>query len=58
MLFQDRARYGVLTPGRVAIRIGFIDAPQIGPANMASKAMTAPTAIPTVMPFSLARWER
>lgn len=33
---------------------GFIEAPQIGPANMASKPTTAPMAMPAVMPFSLA----
>src|SRR5438477_964006 len=35
-------------------RAGFIDAPQIGPANIASSPITAPTAIPAVMPFSAA----
>jgi hypothetical protein len=33
-------------------RAGFIDAPEIGPANRASNAMTAPTATPAMMPFS------
>src|SRR5688500_11555442 len=33
-------------------RAGFIDAPQIGPANMASKAITPPTATPATIPFS------
>ena len=33
---------------------GFIEAPQIGPANIASKAITEPTTIPAVIPFSLA----
>ena len=33
---------------------GFIEAPQIGPANIASKAMTEPTAMPAVIPFSFA----
>jgi len=31
-----------------------MDAPQIGPANIASSPITAPTAIPAVMPFSAA----
>ena len=31
-----------------------IEAPEIGPANMASRATTAPIAIPAVTPFSLA----
>ena len=31
-----------------------MDAPVIGPANKASRAITAPTAIPAVMPFSFA----
>src|SRR5438477_1540584 len=35
-------------------RAGFIDAPQIGPANIASSPITAPTTIPAVMPFSAA----
>jgi len=35
-------------------RAGFIDAPQIGPANIASKPMTEPTTIPAVIPFSAA----
>jgi hypothetical protein len=35
-------------------RAGFMDAPQIGPANMASSAITAPMAIPAVIPFSFA----
>ena len=35
-------------------RAGFMEAPQIGPANIASNAMTAPTAMPAVMPFSFA----
>ena len=35
-------------------RAGFIEAPQIGPANMASKATTAPMASPAVIPFSRA----
>src|SRR5207244_10303737 len=35
-------------------RAGFIDAPQIGPANIASSPITAPTAIPAVMPFTAA----
>jgi hypothetical protein len=29
-----------------------MDAPEIGPANKASSAMTEPTAIPAVIPFS------
>ena len=33
---------------------GFIDAPQIGPANIASSPITDPMAIPAVIPFSLA----
>jgi hypothetical protein len=37
-----------------AIRAGLIEAPQIGPANMASSAMTAPTTVPAVIPFSAA----
>src|SRR5439155_5493285 len=35
-------------------RAGFIEAPQIGPANIASSPITEPTAIPAVIPFSLA----
>ena len=35
-------------------RAGFIDAPQMGPANIASSPITAPTTIPAVMPFSAA----
>lgn len=35
-------------------RAGFIDAPQIGPANIASKPMIEPMAIPAVIPFSFA----
>ena len=35
-------------------RAGFMDAPQIFPANMASSAITAPMAMPAVMPFSFA----
>ena len=35
-------------------RAGFIEAPVIGPANIASRPMTPPMAIPAVMPFSLA----
>ena len=35
-------------------RAGFIDAPQIGPASNASRPITAPTAMPTVIPFSRA----
>ena len=35
-------------------RAGFIDAPQILPANMASNPIIEPTAIPAVMPFSFA----
>src|SRR6266403_3877697 len=35
-------------------RAGFIDAPEIGPAKSASSAMTDPTAIPAVIPRSLA----
>src|SRR5207249_5699854 len=35
-------------------RAGFIDAPEIGPANNASKPITAPTAMPAVIPFSRA----
>ena len=35
-------------------RAGFIDAPEIFPANIASSAMTAPTAMPAVLPFSFA----
>src|ERR1051326_1484183 len=35
-------------------RTGFIDAPLIGPAKIASRAITAPTAIPAVIPFSFA----
>ena len=31
-----------------------MDAPQIGPANIASNPMIEPTAIPAVMPFSAA----
>ena len=31
-----------------------MDAPQIGPANMASNPITAPTAMPAVIPFSAA----
>jgi len=31
-----------------------MDAPEIGPANIASSPMTAPTAMPAVMPFSAA----
>jgi hypothetical protein len=33
-------------------RAGFIEAPQIGPAKSASSAITAPTAIPAVVPRS------
>src|SRR5262249_47533982 len=33
-------------------RAGFIDAPEIGPANSASKAITDPTATPARTPFS------
>ena len=32
-------------------RAGFIDAPQIGPANIASSAMSPPMAMPAVIPF-------
>jgi len=32
---------------------GFIDAPQIGPANMASKSTTPPIASPAIVPVSL-----
>src|SRR5207253_6828357 len=35
-------------------RAGFIDAPQIGPANIASRATTAPIAVPAMIPFSCA----
>ena len=35
-------------------RAGFIDAPEIGPANIASSPMTDPTAMPAVIPFSFA----
>ena len=35
-------------------RAGFIEAPQMGPANMASRAITDPMAIPAVIPFSFA----
>ena len=35
-------------------RAGFIEAPEIGPAKMASSAITPPTAIPTTIPFSFA----
>lgn len=35
-------------------RAGFMEAPLIGPANIASKATTPPMASPAVMPFSLA----
>ena len=35
-------------------RAGFIEAPQAGPANIASSAMTPPIAMPAVMPFSFA----
>jgi hypothetical protein len=37
-----------------AIRAGLIEAPQIGPANMASSAMTTLTTVPAVIPFSAA----
>src|SRR2546421_7427198 len=33
-------------------RAGFIDAPQIGPANIASNPMTPPTAMPAMTPVS------
>src|SRR5262245_43371289 len=33
-------------------RAGFIDAPEIGPANSASRAITDPTATPAKTPFS------
>ena len=36
---------------------GFMEAPQIGPANMASRPMTEPMAIPAVIPFSFAPTE-
>src|ERR1700728_970255 len=35
-------------------RAGFIDAPQMGPANMASNPTTEATAIPAVITFSFA----
>jgi hypothetical protein len=35
-------------------RGGFIDAPDTGPANSASRAITDPTATPAMTPFSLA----
>ena len=34
-------------------RAGFIDAPVIGPANIASKPTTPPIAIPAMVPISL-----
>src|SRR6266446_5104592 len=43
--------------GRAKERAGFIDAPEIGPAKSASSAMTDPTAIPAVIPRSLAPTE-
>jgi len=38
-------------------RAGFIDAPQIGPANIASNPTTDATAMPAVIPFSFAPLE-
>ena len=35
-------------------RAGFMDAPQIGPANIASRPTTDATAMPAVIPFSFA----
>jgi len=35
-------------------RAGFIEAPEIGPANNASKATTLPITIPAVIPCSFA----
>ena len=43
-----------LTRAGASDRAGFIDAPDTGPANRASRAITAPTAIPAVIPFSFA----
>ena len=39
-------------------RAGFIEAPLMGPANMASSAITAPIATPAVIPFSALRSKR
>ena len=38
-------------------RAGFIEAPEIGPANAASNAITAPMAMPAVIPFSFSPLE-
>jgi len=35
-------------------RMGFMEAPQMGPANIASKATTLPIAAPAMIPFSFA----
>lgn len=43
-----------LTNAGAIERAGFIDAPEIGPANIASKATTAPIAAPAIIPFSFA----
>src|SRR5437867_1247946 len=57
---QDKSRDELdverLRPGQGSAP-GFIDAPQIGPAKSASSAITAPTAMPAVIPRSLAPTE-
>src|SRR5690349_8521050 len=40
------------TTAGARVRAGFIDAPDTGPANRASRAITAPTATPASRPFS------
>src|SRR6476619_4787447 len=50
---QRLCRWKLTTAGP-SERAGFIDAPQIGPANIASNPMTDPTTIPAVIPFSRA----
>ena len=39
------------------LRTGFIDAPLIGPANMASNNTTPPIASPAIVPVSFEPWE-
>ncbi len=45
-------QFGEITGPGAMNRAGFIEAPLIGPANMASRPIIAPTAMPAIIPFS------
>ena len=54
MLFSDGADHTRLRSLANKARAGFIDAPDTGPPRRAPSATVPPTAIPAIMPFSLA----